>query len=433
MAKKRLVIIGAGPTGLGAAYRLNERKEDIEVIIIDDQGCIGGLAGTRYCDDGFSWDLGGHVVFSNFEYFNKVMDRVFGEDLLSYKRNAFVYMMVSTGEYRWIPFPIQRNIDHLPIEDRDRIKNDEDCEVVDFETWMMKTFGKHLTSIFMRPYNKKVWTVPGDKMNIEWVKDRVASKSEESKTNWGPNADYKYPKSGGTGAIWKKIGESLPKEWFMLGERVTEIDYEKKKLIISCGKEMRYDYLITTIPLPRLSVMTGIAPETKDLRHTATHIVGIGFRGEMPGFMRSKSWIYFPGVSVPFYRVTPLSQYAGLAPQDHFSMLCECADDPAEVRGKEVIVDSSIKSLCLLFNLDENKVASIFYEFLPYGYPIPTLERNEILKTAIPKFEAYSIYSRGRFGGYKYEIANQDHSFMQGVEVVDYIFDGKPCSIYRID
>ena len=55
------------------------------------------------------------------------------------------------------------------------------------------------------------------------------------------------------------------------------------------------------------------------------------------------------------------------------------------------------------------------------GYPTPSLERDSILRHVLPSLEAHDIYSRGRFGAWKYEVSNQDHSFMQGVEVVDRI------------
>jgi hypothetical protein len=54
-----------------------------------------------------------------------------------------------------------------------------------------------------------------------------------------------------------------------------------------------------------------------------------------------------------------------------------------------------------------------------YGYPTPSLERDAALSEMVPFFESHDVYSRGRFGLWKYEVSNQDHSFMQGVELVE--------------
>lgn len=59
-------------------------------------------------------------------------------------------------------------------------------------------------------------------------------------------------------------------------------------------------------------------------------------------------------------------------------------------------------------------------------YPVPTLERDAALRIIQPWLEAHGIYSRGRFGAWKYEVGNMDHSFMQGVEVVERILESKP-------
>ena len=61
-----------------------------------------------------------------------------------------------------------------------------------------------------------------------------------------------------------------------------------------------------------------------------------------------------------------------------------------------------------------------------FGYPIPTLDRDDILNDVLPALEKMNIFSRGRFGGWKYEVANMDHSVMQGVEAVDRIVNGTP-------
>ena len=51
--------------------------------------------------------------------------------------------------------------------------------------------------------------------------------------------------------------------------------------------------------------------------------------------------------------------------------------------------------------------------------PTPFLGRDAIVDPALRAFEAKGIFSRGRFGAWKYEVANQDHSFAQGYECVE--------------
>ena len=60
-----------------------------------------------------------------------------------------------------------------------------------------------------------------------------------------------------------------------------------------------------------------------------------------------------------------------------------------------------------------------------YGYPIPGLDRDAALAEILPFFESEIVYSRGRFGLWKYEVSNQDHSFMQGVELVERLLNGR--------
>jgi hypothetical protein len=71
-----------------------------------------------------------------------------------------------------------------------------------------------------------------------------------------------------------------------------------------------------------------------------------------------------------------------------------------------------------------DEVVSIHYERLEYGYPTPSLGRDAALDIALPLLKSKSIWSRGRFGAWKYEVANQDHSCMQGVEAVDNMLTG---------
>jgi hypothetical protein len=74
---------------------------------------------------------------------------------------------------------------------------------------------------------------------------------------------------------------------------------------------------------------------------------------------------------------------------------------------------------------DRECILSRWSTVLTPGYPTPSLDRDAILRHVLPALETHQIYSRRRFGAWKYEVSNQDHSFMQGVEVVDRILLGR--------
>jgi len=72
-----ILVIGSGPTGLGAASRLNQLKHD-NWLLIDAAPEAGGLACTDITPEGFLFDMGGHVIFSHFDYFDQLIDSAVG-------------------------------------------------------------------------------------------------------------------------------------------------------------------------------------------------------------------------------------------------------------------------------------------------------------------------------------------------------------------
>jgi len=72
----------------------------------------------------------------------------------------------------------------------------------------------------------------------------------------------------------------------------------------------------------------------------------------------------------------------------------------------------------------EDEIVSTYHRRFDHGYPTPSLEREGVLTQLLPKLQARDIYSRGRFGSWRYEVGNQDHSFMLGVEAADAIVNG---------
>src|SRR5690348_9555464 len=107
---RKIVIIGAGPTGLGAAYRLKELGYN-NFQLYDRHPYIGGLASSFTDSAGFTWDVGGHVMFSHYKYYDDVFDKLMGSDYQENMRECWLRMFD-----RWVPYPFQNNIRHLPKE-----------------------------------------------------------------------------------------------------------------------------------------------------------------------------------------------------------------------------------------------------------------------------------------------------------------------------
>jgi hypothetical protein len=87
-------------------------------------------------------------------------------------------------------------------------------------------------------------------------------------------------------------------------------------------------------------------------------------------------------------------------------------------------VDRTIDGLVsagILDASDLDRIVSRWLHKVDYAYPVPTHGRDEALREIQPFLESKDIFSRGRFGAWKYEIGNMDHSVVMGVEAVDRI------------
>jgi len=107
----RILILGAGPTGLGAAWRLQELGYH-DYQILEQSSEAGGLASSFVDHYGFTWDVGGHVQFSHYAYYDDVLDLALGDAWLYHQRESWVWM-----RERFIPYPFQNNIHRLDPAD----------------------------------------------------------------------------------------------------------------------------------------------------------------------------------------------------------------------------------------------------------------------------------------------------------------------------
>jgi hypothetical protein len=130
--------------------------------------------------------------------------------------------------------------------------------------------------------------------------------------------------------------------------------------------------------------------------------------------------------------VTYLSNYSPYMTPDkdrYYSLLCETSYSEFKPVDPKRIVDDTIRGLVnagLLKEEDRKDIVDTWVYHADYSYPTPSVERDGVLAQAIPFLEQHGIYSRGRFGMWKYEVANTDHTLMQGVELVNRLLHGEP-------
>jgi protoporphyrinogen oxidase len=437
-------VLGGGPTGLGVAHQLN-RFGYPDWRIFERYPHVGGLSASFKDDKGFTWDIGGHVLFSHYDYFNKAVEEALGTEYYNHLRESWIRILNT-----WVPYPFQNNIRHLPSDALEtclnglRSQRPDLNEAVNFREWMDAIFGSGIVKHFMEPYNRKVWGVPLDTLGKEWLGERVSVvdlariekniAEQKDEVNWGPNNRFKFPKSGGTGAIFEGIAKPFM-DRISFDHDLVAVDLETKKVSFANGRTEHYDVLINTIPLDCFINKCNFVPDVvrdaaKDLVHNGGLIVGLGFAGKR---VDPKCWMYFPESNSPFYRVTNFFNYSphnvpNGDVDNYFSLMCETTYSPHKPVDKDKIIEDTIQGLInsgMITEKESGQIVSRYLIDIPYSYPVPSLWRDRALSVIQPWLESQGVYSRGRFGAWKYEVGNMDHSFMQGVEVAERILTGK--------
>jgi protoporphyrinogen oxidase len=479
----RIVILGTGPTGLGAGYRLKELGYT-NFVLYERNPYIGGLSHSFVDPQGFTWDIGGHVMFSHYTYYDQCFEKLMGKEFTLNNRESWVRMFDT-----WVPYPFQNNVRYLPKQaafeciaglvkaQGGKGKVASPAAATNFGEFIDAVFGEGIAKYFMRPYNFKVWAYPPERMNKHWIGERVAVIDVERALKnvilgsddfgWGPNNQFKFPLKGGTGEFYRRFGPELgmirgadndpasdregPNSFIKLNKQVQTIDVDAKTIHFADGTTDTYDILVSTMPLDVLTTkvlqapragageLERIASAANGLLHSSGYMVGIGLKSRAPGAGTpdTKSWMYFPEDNCPFYRVTYLSNYSPFMTPDkenYYSLLCEVSESDAKPtpgsfgKNPDAVIDDCIRGLenaGLLNPGERDNIVSRWCYYADYSYPTPSVERDGILSQVIPWLEARGIYSRGRFGMWKYEVANTDHSLMQGVELINRLLLGE--------
>ena len=158
-----------------------------------------------------------------------------------------------------------------------QLKSGAAAEAANFREWMDAIFGGGIVKYFMEPYNRKVWGVPLETMGKEWIAERVSVvdlarierniAEQRDDVSWGPNNSFKFPRKGGTGAIFEGIARPLR-------DRITLHQGDGERRPGPEGGDLRrrgegrYDVLINTSPLDGSSGHAPRSPTRSVMRPT---------------------------------------------------------------------------------------------------------------------------------------------------------------------
>jgi protoporphyrinogen oxidase len=452
MTSKKIVIIGGGPTGLGAAYRLHELGYD-NWVLYEKYDYVGGHASSHVDARGFVWDEGGHVIFSHYPYFDKLVDDMLGKEENQLVRESWIVR----GE-SWIPYPFQNNLRYLPKKDQvscllgaaKAAANGNSQASANFHDWILATFGEGIAEAFMFPYNSKVWTTPLEQMSRSWIGERVSVVDfkrllenvlyERDDVGWGPNSKFRFPLHGGTGEIYRNMAKRFPGK-VITGKQLVAVDANKRQVSFADGTGDSYDILISTTPLDLLIGMLKDAEgklldAAGDLLHNNLLVLGLGLEKKTE---TSKCWIYFADREMPCYRATHFSQYSRFNvpngdTERYSSLMGEMSFSVGKNPDPQQVLEQMISGFIRAGMLDEgdrSRIVSRYHRTVAYSYPIPSLGRDRALAVLQPALMEKGIYSRGRFGAWRYEIGNMDHSVMMGVEAVNHVLAGGEEAVFR--
>ena len=365
----RVVVLGAGLTGLSTAWHLAQRG--VAATVLERHGRPGGACRT-FEVDGFHFDLTGHLLHLARPESRALLRRLgLGGAFRRHRRRAGVAL---AG--RVTPYPIQIHTHRLPAEVRrecllgfvEARLADRGGETDGFTDWVLQRFGAGFARHFFLPYNRKLYCTDPAELTTEWV-GRYVPKPDladvvdgalglfPASRAIGYNATFLYPRAGGIAVLGEALAARLP--GLRLGSPVRALRLGERSLELESGERMEWDTLIATAALSDLAALSvdlpaGLREAAAQLRAVAVVNLNLGVRGRAP---RREHWLYVAEERFPFYRVGFPSNHGRLAPDGHHTVSVEVSV-PAGAPAPADLADRCIAGLVELGALrDPDEVA----------------------------------------------------------------------------
>lgn len=173
---KPVIVIGAGASGIAAAYELAQNS--IPVVVLEAGEQIGGLARTIE-QNGLRYDVGPHRFFTKNADILRIWHEVLGEDSLSinrytrilYRDKLFNYPLEIRDMLRLgLPECMMAGLSFGMAKVRGLINP---TPIQNFEDWVKQQFGYRLFATFFKVYTEKIWGIPCERIEAEWAGQRI--------------------------------------------------------------------------------------------------------------------------------------------------------------------------------------------------------------------------------------------------------------------
>jgi protoporphyrinogen oxidase len=441
-----VLIIGAGPAGLTAAYELARLSQRVTLLEARDQ--VGGLACTVNYQE-YRFDIGGHRFFSKIPLINDLWHEILGKDFLLRPRLSRIYYREHFFDY---PLKALNALTGLGLVEAllimlsyTKAKLFPSAEQTNFEQWVSDRFGYRLYSIFFKAYTEKVWGIPCTEIAADWAAQRIKDLSLREAlcsavfgTRQAKNGQvittlidqFHYPRLG-PGMMWERCAELLAAQGneTMHGVHVERLRHRHGRIECVYGRtragetvEFDVDHYISTMPLRELIHALEPAPPDQVLRAANA----LRYRDYLTVVLIMKrasvfpdNWIYIHSPEVKMGRIQNYKNWSpDMVPDPSRTSLgleYFLWENDVEWSWSEArLLELGIQECAQIGLVDPHDVEDGTVVRMQKAYPVYDQWYHTSLATVRQYLESFTnVQTIGRNGLHRYN--NQDHSMLTGI------------------